>query len=161
MCCLCFAMCFVKFAWRAVLAQVILAFHAEKCYEKSAGSAHNKLRATCAWGMSEMLHIMDSAGRFLSRSEIARFDEASDLFLMSYQALAVEALENEVCNFKFRPKLHDMCQIILKCVEVGMSPCHRNCFSDEDPMGKCARVGQHTHTGCPSPCSFCRGTSSF
>ena len=124
---------------------MILAFLADKCYEKGDGSEHRRLRATCTWAAAEMIHVMDSAARFFSKSETGRFDYASDLFLTTYQALAASCQASGVCNWKFRPKLHDLCEIIVSSVEAGINHRHRSCFADEDLMGKVARVGKQTH----------------
>ena len=92
-----------------------------------------------------MIYIMDMGGRWLSDDETQRFKHASDVFLSTYQYLAAEAQLAGQCNFKFRPKLHDLCHIIDSTVKYSINHRHRACFNDEDLMGRVARVGRMTH----------------
>ena len=130
--------------WIWNVSEVILSFLASVCvrYQKD---EHCCTRAACAWGLARMIHIMDVGDRWLTVEQTAQFKRAAETYLCTYQSLAAEALSNGCCNWKFRPKLHDLCEMIHMTVTYGVNHHHRACFNDEDLMGRVSRVGNKTH----------------
>jgi hypothetical protein len=128
----------------------MLSFLAELCEETVSGSCgvgHKHQRAVCAWGMSEMIHVMDASPRFMSAEQVEAFTSGWEAFSVAYQALAAEAQAHKQCLWKFRPKIHDLCHLAMLVKKYGINPRHRSCFGDEDLMGKLARTGRQTHRG--------------
>ncbi len=96
--------------WKAGDVRVVIAFVAALAVEQHdlgrASGEHARRRMLAAWGLSELLHVLDHAGRWLHDEERSRFARGAHCYLQCYQALVAEAQFRGQRRWKVRPKHH-------------------------------------------------------
>jgi len=130
---------------KAANTKLMAFFVAHLTLEKCSGTATSKLRNTCMWGLVEMLHVFDNAGRWLSHEQAAAATYAGNAFLKSYQRLAVDCLLERKPLYKIRPKTHYACHQIDDIARTRLNPRCTALFRDEDFVGKIAGLASRTH----------------
>jgi hypothetical protein len=98
------------------------------------GTASFRLVRTCCWSLSECFGIFDRAGRYLSAEGVRRACQLGDLFTMSYIKLAEISLNEGVCLWKVRPKLHDWQEILARLQHDRTNPNYVCCLPDESML---------------------------
>ena len=79
--------------------------------------------------------------------EVRRALAAGDTYLAAFQYKAAAYQAENRPNWKVRPKLHYFGhQILGQIAASALNPRHVHCFSDEDMVGKIARIAKATHS---------------
>lgn len=88
---------------------------------------------------------MQTLPYLLTQEEADSISEMLDLYLVSYQALAVEAGAAAEALWKIRPKFLYMSHISDWTREARINPRYTGCAYDEDYLGKLKRTTCRTH----------------
>jgi hypothetical protein len=84
-------------------------------------------------------------GPFMPLDVAGRCADFGDLFLKSYQALAVDAVRCGRVAYKLRPKLHYCWHLFSELRRTGENPRRQDLFDAEDYIGKIKRVAAKCH----------------
>ena len=106
----------------------------------------SRMRRANAWAFGEIQFILDMADWRLSPREVRRFDYASNLYLLSYQWLATDAINQGVLMWKVRPKHHYFCHLVDRTITEHLNPCKflQNA-AEESYMGVVKKIGKQCH----------------
>lgn len=106
--------------------------------------AFSNLRATrVVISLATFIHIVGAAGVLLSDAEVTRLRRAGLTVVRGFVGLARAALRQRKCLYKVRPKLHGFHHMVLQLRRVN--PSFFSCWSDEDFMGRIAKIASKTH----------------
>ena len=105
-----------------------------------------RTRAAMLFGCVNMLHILCTARRFLTNDEAKDAISSGYLYLRSYQKLAAIHEAKRSYNYKIRPKMHYIDEMLMKLHEGDRTnPMHMCTAVDESYLGKCKRTGKLCH----------------
>jgi hypothetical protein len=108
-------------------------------------SPYAVLRATMLCSLSDVIKVFDHSGRFMTQAEADRVLLHGNLFLVSYQRLAAEALMNHQFAYKLRPKMHDFAHLLIEVGRTRENPRQRDLFDAEDYIGKIKGLAAACH----------------
>ena len=117
---------------RKVVVSVRCVYGAAFCGDSDEMSLH---LANCLWGLCAFVNILDSAGYFLTISEVSAGREAGQAFLDSYVYLAHWGSQNGRPVCLLRPKLHYV-QHLLAFLDRLPNPKATACWFYEDYTGQ-------------------------
>ena len=104
-----------------------------------------KLRATMLWSMYDFVFTLDRADVHLTADEASQCVALGNTFLLTYQALADNAVAASTCLWKVRPKLHYFGHLIIHIQRTKQNPRRYHLFTAEDFMGKVKKIGRMCH----------------
>ena len=119
-------------------------------------SEHSQLRATCAWGFSEYLAVLQTAPLVMSELETARLLHGGRTYIDCYSALAASCAESGVFLFKCRPKFHYYDHTLDFARDSRLNPQKLGCWHEESYLGKLKRIAQKCHGATVLTTSFQR-----
>jgi hypothetical protein len=93
--------------------------------------------------LATFTHILSNADVILTDAEVARARRASMIVVRGYVGLARAAVRRRQCLFRVKPKLHGLHHLSLQLKRLNPSFC--SCWSDEDFMGRIAKIASKTH----------------
>jgi hypothetical protein len=108
-------------------------------------NVHDAVRTTCLVAITGFLRILDTAGFFLEEDEIREAERLGQLFLTSYQWLAVETDGRGENLWFIRPKHHYFLHIATQLRVTGFNPKKYSCEIDESYMNTMKKIGSKTH----------------
>ena len=88
---------------------------------------------------------MDNGGPWLKDGLKEQCVAAGNLYNVTHQMLASEALSCEKCLWKVRPKVHDLCHMISRTELDASSPKYTQCVQDEGMLGKFKKIARRCH----------------
>jgi hypothetical protein len=91
------------------------------------------------------LRILDAGGFFLDEEEIQEAERMGQLYLTSYQWLAVETDRLGLNLWFIRPKAHYFLHIATGLRTTGLNPKKYACEIDESYMNTLKKIGSKTH----------------
>lgn len=111
--------------------------------QEFADDDHGQLRALCAWGMCDFLHVMGHAGLVMTVEQTDRLVHAGNTYVRCYCVLAERAATNKIWMWKVRPKCHSYEHMLSFALTSRLNPQRLACWSDESFLGKLKVVAQH------------------
>ena len=108
--------------------------------------AHNALRAAMLKCFVDADILCRRSGRIFSPAQHAKFSRLVERGLVAYNALAVEALSQNIKNWKVVPKFHALIHIAAS----RNNPRRQQCYDDEDIVGKIKRIFVKCHAATAS-----------
>ena len=95
-------------------------------------------RSVCMYGACEFIYTLESETRWMNPENARRAWRGGRLMLQTYQVLAADALRQNRCLYKIRPKLHDVAHIVEHLASAGAveNPLFWQNFNEEDFIGK-------------------------
>ena len=130
--------------FKAAHVKNMIHYMAELTHRLVGTSFRSQTRATLFWALSRFVHVLDTAGRWLTEREISEAQEAGFLFLACYGKLAQLALARDEKLWKLKPKLHYLAHHFLD-LSNSWNPRFTHAFLEEDFLGKVVRLGQRCH----------------
>ena len=106
---------------------------------------HGRLRRACTWGLANYLYVLDTGGEVLSNHQVDEAVYSAQVFLRTYQQLAVNAVKKEMALWKTRPKGHYFAHMVDAMQASHMNPKSVHAFGDEDFIGRVTRIASATH----------------
>jgi hypothetical protein len=124
-------------------ARVIMSWLADHLQEAGPDFA---VQAECAWGMAAYMHVLDTAGQWLTPAQAASAIEAGTAYLTNYVTLANKAASMAKPRYKLKPKLHSFQhQHVENLKTSAFNPRYASCWGDEDMIGRLATCSRGTH----------------
>ena len=109
------------------------------------GTDHDELVTCCMWALTEWVRCMDMGKAWFHPELKVRCVHAGNLYNICHQKLASEALEKEECLWKVRPKVHDLCHLVLRTEQDSSNPKYTQCINDEGMLGKFKKIARRCH----------------
>ena len=132
-------------ATRTKTVMQFLAYKTEQIRAANPADEHVRLRAACLAAWASMIEQFDYCGRFFTEDEARLAYQAGRLFLVLYQRLANRAIGENRRLWKVLPKHHYIDHQIRRLKKDRFNPRYRQCFLDEDWMGKVKKIASKTH----------------
>ncbi|CAE7241970.1 unnamed protein product [Symbiodinium sp. CCMP2592] len=135
---------------KASKARVLLAFtcHFDMALDQEGANSHALLRQRMVWNLDSALSIFGTASRpHAATSDVHLGCRRFTTFLLSYQKLALNALQQQRLLFKLRPKLHYLQHLILDTQQTELNAMAMSNFGDEDHMKVLKSVSHACHPG--------------
>ena len=104
--------------------------------DRAAGDDYTRLRASCAWGISEFIYVSDTCGLILTAIQVQRLAFGARTYLATYAALAQTAAEHGRYVFKVRPKGHAFEHLVDFAERSKLNPRHLAAWHEESYLGK-------------------------
>lgn len=104
-----------------------------------------EVRAWCAFGIADLLHVMSDSSVLLSDDSVVRAQTSGRLFLLSWQTMAADAISSGLCCYKIRPKHHYIAHILDRLVSRENVRVLSN-FLQEDFIGKIVKLAKRQHS---------------
>ncbi len=108
-------------SYKAVTVKYFARFLGGKAIEMADDTPYRKLRATCSWALIEFMHVIDHAGIVLTDHELNRMQYAGNAYILSYAALAKQAVDRSEMQWRLRPKLHGFDHLLDDCADIKWS----------------------------------------
>ena len=100
-----------------------------------------------AWSLSRCLTLFDKCGLLLTEAEAAEANLHGMQFLRDYSRLASNALLEQRCAYKLRPKLHYFWHMLNEIAASLENPRRQALFGAEDFVGRVEKVACKCHRG--------------
>ena len=97
---------------------------------------HCRLRASCAWGIADFIHVTDNGGLILTEEQCARMAKAADVYCTCYTELAAKAATAKRRIWKLRPKFHYFAHLVDFSVTSRLNPTMLACWMEESYLSK-------------------------
>ena len=91
--------------------------------------------------------LLRRAGVWLSETEAGHAQQVGRRFLKAWAGLARAALHRRRFQWKLKPKLHDVDEMLRKLSWCRLNPYHVSCMNPESFLGKIKRIAKATHRG--------------
>lgn len=101
-------------------------------------------------GALTFFHILHSSGIWLEVNESSNMAQGCLCFCKAYMCLATDCHGLRLCRYHFEPSLHGFLHFYFElrdCTSVVMNPACQSCETDEDFVGKVARLARCVHAG--------------
>ena len=95
-----------------------------------------------AFNLLSYTEICQKADIFFNEEEATLAQKRGEQFLLWWQRLAYQALQDGVCAYKVRPKTHYFAHTILDIKDTYENPAKQALWGAEDLVGQIKRVGQ-------------------
>jgi hypothetical protein len=129
--------------YKGMAVKAITYWLAEKTLERCRpGNQHDAVRATCLVAITRFLRILDAGGVFLEEGEICEAERMGQLYLTSYQWLAVETDKLDLKMWYIRPKHHYFLHMCTDLRCTGLNPKRCSCDVDETFMNTLKKSGR-------------------
>jgi hypothetical protein len=97
----------------------------------------------CTAALANYVYNTSSWDVLLTDQQCATLRECGMSFVRDYLALAAQHVEQGICLYKIRPKIHYFMHLIRQTTKLNPKVC--SCWANEDYMGRIARVASRTH----------------
>ncbi len=109
---------------------------------------YNEIRSVCVSAFASLWVLVQDTkfpNFVLSDDQVARASNLREEALLSYEWLSNACEFGGVCQYKIRPKYHNLEHGVRRMIRTKLSMSLSYSFSPEDVMGMCARMCNKTH----------------
>eukprot|EP00959_Pyramimonas_sp_CCMP1952_P255702 5341145-Pyramimonas_sp.AAC.1 len=132
-------------AVKAASCKNLCIFIGQVAHEYCDGSDHDKLVVCCMQALSEWICCMDDGGHWFRPELKEKCVHWGNLYNICHQKLACDALAKDVCLWKVRTKIHDLCHTVDRIQADSSNPKYTQCIHDESMLGKFKKIARKCH----------------